>query len=95
MKEDKTLTCTDCGKEFIFTGAEQEFYDEKGFQNLPKRCPSCRAARKQKANGQQREMFNAVCANCGSDTLVPFRPAQEKPVYCRDCYNKLKDTGRI
>ena len=29
---DETLVCKDCGKEFIFTAGEQEFYAEKGFQ---------------------------------------------------------------
>ena len=33
MYEDKTLVCKDCGKEFVFTAGEQEFYAEKGFQN--------------------------------------------------------------
>lgn len=45
--EDKTLVCKDCGKEFIFTVGEQEFYKEKGFNNEPVRCSSCRRARKQ------------------------------------------------
>ena len=29
---DKTLTCRDCGSEFIFSVGEQEFYKEKGFE---------------------------------------------------------------
>ena len=32
--EDKKITCKDCGKEFIFTVGEQEFYKEKGFENV-------------------------------------------------------------
>ena len=28
-----TLVCQDCGKEFIFTVGEQEFYKEKGISN--------------------------------------------------------------
>lgn len=39
MKEDKTLTCCECGNEFVFTASEQEFYEEKGFTNEPRRCP--------------------------------------------------------
>lgn len=35
MFEDKTLTCVDCGKEFVFTAGEQEFYAEKEYQNEP------------------------------------------------------------
>lgn len=44
--EDKTLVCKDCGKEFVFTVGEQEFYQEKGFTNEPKRCLDCRRANK-------------------------------------------------
>ena len=33
MYQDETLTCRDCGKEFVFTASEQAFYAEKGFQN--------------------------------------------------------------
>ncbi|WP_238882185.1 zinc-ribbon domain-containing protein [Clostridium sp. YIM B02551] len=44
--EDKTLVCKDCGKEFVFTVGEQEFFKEKGFENDPVRCPECRKARK-------------------------------------------------
>lgn len=43
---DKTLTCKDCGKEFVFTEGEQDFYREKGLQNEPQRCLDCRKAKK-------------------------------------------------
>ncbi|MGB4309845.1 MAG: zinc-ribbon domain-containing protein [Candidatus Cloacimonadaceae bacterium] len=43
---DKTLTCKDCGKEFVFTEGEQDFYREKGLQNEPQRCLECRKAKK-------------------------------------------------
>lgn len=29
--QDKTIVCKDCGKEFVFTVGEQQFYAEKGF----------------------------------------------------------------
>ena len=48
--EDKKIVCVDCGKEFVFTVGEQEFYKEKGFENEPKRCPDCRRAKKQQNN---------------------------------------------
>ena len=44
-RQDKTLVCKDCGKEFTFTVGEQEFYDEKGFTEEPKRCKECRDAK--------------------------------------------------
>ena len=45
MYQDETLTCRDCGREFVFSASEQAFFAEKGFQNKPSRCPECRAAR--------------------------------------------------
>lgn len=94
--QDKTITCKDCGAEFIFSVSEQEFYAEKGFQNEPARCPECRAARKQQrggmrnSGGQQREMHSVICAECGVETQVPFKPSNDRPVYCRDCYQKQR-----
>src|SRR5512143_2659565 len=91
MMQDKTLTCRDCGREFTFTASEQEFFAQKGFVNEPGRCPECRAARKaQRGEGgygrREREMFPAVCAQCGKDTMVPFQPRTDRPVYCSDCF---------
>jgi CxxC-x17-CxxC domain-containing protein len=43
--EDKVLVCADCGQEFTFTTSEQQFYADRQFTE-PRRCPSCRAARK-------------------------------------------------
>ena len=36
----------------------------------------------------RREMHDAVCAQCGKNTQVPFRPSQDRPVYCSDCFSK-------
>ena len=45
--EDKKIVCRDCGKTFVFTVRDQEFYKEKGFTNeLQVRCKDCRNARK-------------------------------------------------
>lgn len=49
---DKTVTCRDCGMEFVFTSGEQEFYAQKGFTNEPTRCPSCRQQRKAGGGGR-------------------------------------------
>jgi CxxC-x17-CxxC domain-containing protein len=45
LYQDKTLTCADCGQEFIFTASEQDFYAQRGFTE-PRRCAADRAARK-------------------------------------------------
>ncbi|MEA1959673.1 MAG: zinc-ribbon domain containing protein [Chloroflexota bacterium] len=91
---DKTLECTDCGESFTFGVSEQELFASKGYTNEPKRCPECRMSRKQQRPGssfsQQRELFPAICATCGKSTQVPFQPRQDRPVYCSDCYNKVR-----
>ena len=89
MYEDKTLICKDCGKEFVFTAGEQEFYAEKGFQNEPQRCKECRTARKN-ATKPARELFTAVCAKCGKEAKIPFEPKSDKPVYCSECFAAMK-----
>ena len=43
---DRSLTCVDCGVEFIHSAADQEYYAQKGFSSDPKRCASCRASRR-------------------------------------------------
>jgi len=87
---DKELLCKDCGKTFLFTEREQDFYKEKNFENEPQRCPKCRAAKKQQRRGgygnAPREMFPVTCSSCGKETSVPFKPNGEKPVFCKECY---------
>jgi len=91
--QDKSLQCSDCGSDFTFSAEEQEFFQLKGYTNEPKRCPSCRQARKSERYGNSsyrapRQMFPVTCAECGKDTEVPFEPRGDKPVYCSDCYRK-------
>ena len=96
---DKVLTCADCGSEFVFTASEQEFFAERQFSE-PRRCPSCRAARKAArgdsaqtggySGGGSREMFSATCASCGREAKVPFQPNGSKPVYCSDCFTSQR-----
>lgn len=90
MYEDKTLVCKDCGKEFIWTAGEQEFFAEKGFTNEPQRCKECRDARK-RGGAAQREMYDATCAECGKPCKVPFKPTEGRPVYCSDCFEKIRE----
>ena len=85
MYQDETLKCRDCGNEFVFTAGEQEFYASRGFENKPSRCKECRAAKKNAQKGA-REMFDAVCVECGKECQVPFKPTEGKAVYCSECF---------
>jgi CxxC-x17-CxxC domain-containing protein len=95
--EDRNLTCVECGSEFVFSADDQEFHASRGYQD-PKRCPSCRQARRSGGGGggyggggySSTTMYEAVCANCGGVARVPFQPRQDRPVYCSDCFSKQK-----
>jgi CxxC-x17-CxxC domain-containing protein len=103
---DKILTCRDCGQNFVFTTGEQEFFASRGFTNEQSRCPTCRAERKASQGGatgasygggdyqrREREMFPAVCSDCGKETQVPFQPRGDKPVYCSDCFAQQRQSS--
>lgn len=96
--QDQNLTCRDCGNSFVWTASEQEFYQSKGFQNAPVRCPSCRQAKKARMDGGSRgggprQMYEITCSNCGRKDSVPFQPRGDRPVLCGDCFRKQRDGG--
>jgi len=41
-----------------------------------------------------RQMHPAVCAQCGTMTEVPFLPKGGRPVFCSDCFAKVKDSAK-
>ena len=102
--QDKTLACSDCAKPFTFGAEEQEQFQSRGYTNEPKRCPECRQVRKARQFGNstgsyrsdsqgfspRRQMFPVTCSECGKGTEVPFEPREGRPVYCSDCYRKVK-----
>ena len=44
-------------------------------------------------NEPQRCKASAVCASCGKEARVPFKPREDRPVYCSDCFAKMKEEG--
>ena len=104
--QDKSIQCHDCGTTFTFSTGEQEQFASRGHTNPPKRCPSCRQERKARQNANSgnsygnsygndsyrpiRQMFPVRCSDCGKDTEVPFEPRSGRPVYCSDCYRKVR-----
>ena len=38
----------------------------------------------------EREMFTAKCGDCGNECQVPFQPKEDRPVYCRECFQNHK-----
>lgn len=99
LATDQTLRCRECGRDFVFTAGEQEFYLSRGLMNTPARCPECRQARKASNMGgsgerPQRQMFTATCSSCGGEARVPFQPRGDKPVYCSNCYQQMGSGAR-
>jgi DNA repair exonuclease SbcCD ATPase subunit len=70
-EDDIVLNCRQCGKDFVFTKAEQEFYEEKGF-DLPRRCKECRSTRPTRSN-------HLTCSKCGTEL------EEGTSVYCNTC----------
>ena len=44
-------------------------------------------------NYRERILHKAICADCKKECEVPFKPSQDRPVYCRDCFSKRKGGG--
>ena len=85
---DRELKCIDCGAEFVFTAGEQLFFHDKQFTNDPKHCKQCKAKRSPGFRKPVRTETKAICAECGTETTVPFTPKQGRPVLCRSCFQK-------
>lgn len=96
--EDLSINCIDCGKDFVWTAGEQQFFRDKNLQNPPKRCKECKQAKNDRlaaiadaqASGiKQRIEVTVSCARCGEVTTVPFYPSQGRPVFCRSCFLEM------
>ncbi len=68
---DINLTCRQCGREFVFTKGEQEFYELKGFAS-PSRCQECRSTK-------QNQSHHLVCSQCGTEL------EKGTSIYCTTC----------
>jgi CxxC-x17-CxxC domain-containing protein len=92
--QDKSLTCKDCGKPFVWTKGEQEFFAQKGFDKPPIRCQDCRKKKKQgrdtrpQENVEKNELHDITCSKCGKTTEVNFRPRNPIDVLCSECFQK-------
>ena len=81
--QDKSITCSDCAATFTFSAEEQEQYASRGYTNEPKRCPTCRDARKAKQNANGGGFTNR--SNSYSSGGYNSAPRQMFPVKCATC----------
>jgi CxxC-x17-CxxC domain-containing protein len=81
---DRELTCSACGKAFVFSANEQQLFSLKGFVHAPKHCKKCRGI----IHG--RFETHVRCSECFKETTVPFKPSGKKPILCIDCFQRSK-----
>ena len=90
---DVDITCAECGNTFPFTEREQDYYTSRNLSQ-PKRCKTCRDARRSQfggnqrgGGGEERQRFEITCDQCGRQDTVPFKPSSGRPVLCSNCFS--------
>jgi CxxC-x17-CxxC domain-containing protein len=69
----KPVYCSDC---FRTMGGGSDEYKKKD------------SRRYNESNYDEKRMYTAVCDECGKTCEVPFKPSNNKPIYCSDCFEK-------
>ena len=89
-REMHPAVCSECKQE-----CEVPFKPTEG---KPVKCPECfKKSRPRRSFGRNnfdrgpREMHKATCADCKQECEVPFKPSEDKPVRCKDCYAKFRE----
>lgn len=87
-------TCSECGSicevPFRPTG-ERPVFCSNCFEKQKSedgRSSNFGGERRERPRFEDRQMHDAVCAKCGNDCQVPFRPTAGKPVFCVNCFDK-------
>lgn len=84
MTADKTITCSDCRQEFVFTASEQQFFADRQFSE-PRRCPACRAARKAARNDGANATYTSGYSDSGYATSYRTAPRELFTATCSSC----------
>ena len=88
---DRTLTCIDCGVEFVHSAADQEYYAAKSFTSDPKRCPSCRAYRRTTRDGAGPDGESRVTGGPrGYEKSEDHGPREYFVAICTSCGNQAQ-----
>ena len=66
------LSCIDCGRTFEITNGQYDSFMEKGY-DIPKRCPSCRASRK---NNSYNTTYNATYNTTYNNSNSSYKPSR-------------------
>jgi len=41
----------------------------------------------------QRSLYKIICADCNKQSEIPFKPSPDRPVYCKECFSRRKNSG--
>ncbi len=97
-REMHTTTCGDCGNECQVPFKPKEdrpVYCRECFPNhRPQRRSGDRFGGRSRFN-RQREMHTTTCGDCGNECQVPFKPKEDRPVYCRECFPNHRQTPSV
>ena len=103
---NEAYTCVECENKFSLTSGELDFFVQHDLE-MPKRCKRCRLKRKQQSSTATRQVTESpqvtasprkhtiqnviTCDNCGKESKVPFRPIPGRAVYCKICWNGVRN----
>jgi len=82
---DVELLCKDCGKPFIFTAKEQQFFVKQGFEHVPTRCASCRTVLRQKRE-EGKQFVSLKCKVTGKIGRLPIEADDPNDAYTAEAF---------
>jgi CxxC-x17-CxxC domain-containing protein len=75
---------------------KDSFSKKKSFGDKPTGRRESKSEFRSNSRGRGRpdlQMTKVVCSSCGSDCEVPFKPSNNKPIYCSDCFGSKGKGG--
>ena len=81
---DETRICSGCGRSFVVTAGEQEYYASRGI--TVSYCRECQA--KNELDRKIPQSFDVICSGCGEHFKSPFKPGNGQEIYCSECISK-------
>ena len=94
-------TCSECGRKcqvpFMPTNDKpvycSECFTNRGGGSTNDR-PERRDRERERPRFQDKKMFGATCATCGRKFELPFQPSEDRPVYCKDCFDRGGESAK-
>jgi RNase P subunit RPR2 len=85
---DVELLCKDCGKPFIFTAKEQQFFVKQGFEHVPTRCANCRTLLREKREAG-RQFVSLRCKMTGKIGRLPIETDDPNDAYTAEAFEDV------